>query len=99
MASPTTIQKLEREIKSKFEKASDQINLIMAIKMERKLILKIKDSLTNLKAILEEIEKLKNNARLEIKKIKYIAKKELKEVKTEKINKLENLDEKLRLKT
>ena len=99
MASPTTIQKLEREIKSKFEKASDQINLIMAIKMERKLIKKIKDSLTNLKAILEEIEKLKNNARLETKKIKYIAKKELKELKTEKINKLENLDEKLRLKT
>ena len=68
MSSPTKIQKLEREIKPKFEKASDQINLMMAIKMERKLIKKFKDCLTKLKAILEEIEKLKNNARLEIKK-------------------------------
>ena len=40
VSSPAKIQKLVREIKSKFKKASDEINLMMAIKMERKLIKK-----------------------------------------------------------
>ena len=64
-------------MKSKFKRSSDEINLMMAIKMERKTIKKFKDCLTNLKTILEEIKNLKNNARLETKKIKGMAKKEL----------------------
>ena len=87
MSSPTQIQKLEREMKSKFEKASDEINLMMTIKMEEKLMKKIKDSLTDLRITIKELEKLRNNARLKVKVIKDRAKKELKEIK---INKLMN---------
>ena len=38
MSSLTKIQKLEGEVKPIFDKASDELNLKIAIKMERKLI-------------------------------------------------------------
>ena len=59
MSSLTKIPKLEREAKSIFDKASDEFNLTIAIKMERELIKKFKDSLTGLRTIIEEIEKYK----------------------------------------
>ena len=68
MSNPTKFQKLERELKSIFYKASDE--LIMAIKMEGKLIKKFKDSLTDLRIIKKERGKLENSVRLEIEKIK-----------------------------
>ena len=90
MSNPTKIEKLEREIKSKFDKVSEELNLMMAIKMEQKLIKTFKDSLTDLRKIKEEIGKLENSVRLEIEKIKVIARKDLKEFKTEKAEDLEN---------
>lgn len=57
---------------------------------------KFKDCLTNLKTIPKEIEKSKTNVKLDIKKD--IAIKEFKKLKIEKINELEKLYEKLRLK-
>ena len=68
MSNPTKFQKLERELKSIFYKASDE--LMMAIKMEGKLIKKFKDSLTDLRIIKKERGKLGNSVRLEIEKIK-----------------------------
>ena len=68
MSNPTKFQKLERELKSIFYKASDE--LMMAIKMEGKLIKKFKDSLTDLRIIKKERGKLENSVRLEIEKIK-----------------------------
>lgn len=41
MWSPTKIQKLEREMKSIFDKTSDEVNL-MANKMEEKVIKNLK---------------------------------------------------------
>ena len=90
MSNPTKMEKLEREIKSKFDKVSEELNLMMAIKMEQKLIKTFKDSLTDLRKIKEEIGKLENSVRLEIEKIKVIARKDLKEFKTEKAEDLEN---------
>ena len=90
MSNPTKIEKLEREIKSKFDKVSEELNLMMAIKMEEKLIKTFKDSLTDLRKIKEEIGKLENSVRLEIEKIKDIVRKDLKEFKTEKAEDLEN---------
>ena len=55
--------------------------------MEEKLMKKFKDSLTDLRITIKELEKLRNNTRLKVKVIKDIAKKELKEIK---INKLMN---------
>ena len=51
MSSLTKTLKLEREMKSIFHKASDEINLAMATKIEGKLINKCKDSLADLKII------------------------------------------------
>ena len=90
MSNPTKIEKLEREIKSKFDKVSEELNLMMAIKMEEKLIKTFKDSLTDLRKIKEEIGNLENSVRLEIEKIKDIVRKDLKEFKTEKAEDLEN---------
>ena len=44
MSSLTKILKLEREVESILEKASDEFNLMVVIKMERELIKKFKDS-------------------------------------------------------
>ena len=44
-----------------FNKASDKNNLTMITKMERKLINKLKDTLTDLKIIKKEIEKIEHN--------------------------------------
>ena len=68
MWSPTKIQKLEREMKSIFDKTSDEVNL-MANKMEEKLIKNLK-SLRYLKIILKETHKVKIIRRLKIKQIK-----------------------------
>ena len=38
MSSLTKIQKLEREVKSIFDKVSDELNLMMVIKRKRELI-------------------------------------------------------------
>ena len=68
MWSPTKIQKLEREMKSIFDKTSDEVNL-MANKMEEKLIKNLK-SLRYLKIILKETHKVKIIRRLKIKQVK-----------------------------
>ena len=68
MWSPTKIQKLEREMKSIFDKTSDEVNL-MANKMEEKLIKNLK-SLRYLKIILKETHKVKIMRRLKIKQVK-----------------------------
>ena len=59
MSRPTKVPKLEREVKSISDKASDEFNLTIAIKMERELIKTFKDSLRGLRTIIEEIEKYK----------------------------------------
>ena len=59
MSSLTKILKLEREVESILEKASDEFNLMVVIKMERELIKKFKDSLTGLRIIIEEIKNRK----------------------------------------
>ena len=51
MSSLTKIEKLEREVKSIFNKASDELNLMMAIKIERELSKKFKDNLIGFKII------------------------------------------------
>ena len=38
MSSLTKIQKLQREVKSIFDKVSDELNLMMVIKRKRELI-------------------------------------------------------------
>ena len=58
-------------------------------KMERKLVKKIIDSLVDLRMMIEEIEKINNNKRLEVEKIKDTTRKVLKEFKTEKTEELE----------
>ena len=68
MWSPTKIQKLEREMKSIFDKTSDEVNL-KANKMEEKLIKNLK-SLRYLKIILKETHKVKIIRRLKIKQVK-----------------------------
>ena len=44
----SNLTKIKREIKSIFDKALDEYNLIMVNKVEGKLIKKFKDSLTDL---------------------------------------------------
>ena len=50
----SSLTKIEREMKSIFDKAA---NLVTATKMEGKLINKFKNTLTDLKIMKEEIEK------------------------------------------
>ena len=49
MSRLTKIQKLEKEVQSIFGKASEELNLMIAIKTERELIKKFKNRLTGLK--------------------------------------------------
>ena len=57
--SLTKIQNLGREVKSIFKKVSDEFNLMMALQMERESIIKFKDSLTDLRIIIEEMKSRK----------------------------------------
>ena len=57
--SLTKIQNLGREVKSIFEKASGEFNLMLAIQMERESIVTFKDSLSALRIIIEEIKNRK----------------------------------------
>ena len=60
MSSPTKIQKLETEMKSVFDKASDAFNLMMATKMERESIKNFKsNSSTYLRIITEKKRKMR----------------------------------------
>ena len=92
----SNLTKLEREMKSIFQKTSDGINLVMATEMEGKLINRFKDRLTYLNIIKKEIEKLENSKRLETNKIKGMTRKELKELKAQKFDELQWLDNRLR---
>ena len=92
----SNLTKLEREMKSIFQKTSDGINLVMATEMEGKLINRFKDRLTYLNIIKKEIEKLENSKRLETDKIKGMTRKELKELKAQKFDELQWLDNRLR---
>lgn len=58
-SSLTKIQNLGREVKSIFKKVSDEFNLMMALQMERESIIKFKDSLTDLRIIIEEMKSRK----------------------------------------
>ena len=58
MSSPT---KLQGEMKSMFDNASDELNLMITNKIKS---LDFMDSLIDLKIIMEEIEKINNNERL-----------------------------------
>ena len=51
-------------MESKFDKSSDKLNLMMAIKMERKLNENFKDSLINFRIIIVEVKKIENNPTL-----------------------------------
>ena len=62
----SSLTKIEREMKSIFIKTLDEIDLAMATKMEGKLINKFNYSLTDLRIITEEIEKIENSVILEI---------------------------------
>ena len=62
----SSLTKIEREMKSIFIKTLDEIDLAMTTKMEGKLINKFNDSLTDLRIITEEIEKIENSVVLEI---------------------------------
>ena len=58
-SSLTKIQNLGREVKSIFKKVSDEFNLMMALQMERESIIKFKDSLTDLRIIIEKMKSRK----------------------------------------
>ena len=58
MSSPT---KLQGEMKSMFDNASDELNLMITSKIKS---LDFMDNLIDLKIIMEEIEKINNNERL-----------------------------------
>ena len=58
MSSPT---KLQGEMKSMFDNASDELNLMITNKIKS---LDFMDNLIDLKIIMEEIEKINNNERL-----------------------------------
>ena len=58
MSSPT---KLQGEMKSMFDNASDELNLMITDKIKS---LDFMDNLIDLKIIMEEIEKINNNERL-----------------------------------
>ena len=68
----------------KIDKASKGLNL-----KARKLTKKFNDSLIDLEMIIEEIEKIDNNKRLEVRIIKGIITKVLEEFKTEKTEELQ----------
>ena len=68
----------------KTEKVLDELNL-----KARKLTNKFNNSLMDLEIIIEQIEKISNNKRLEIKKTKCLIKKVLEEFKTERTKGLE----------
>ena len=67
------------------------------IELDYMMIEKFRDSLTVLKTILEEIEKIEIIRKLEIEEIEEIVEKELTKLEIEKIDELEKLQEKLRL--
>ena len=69
-----------------FDKASDGLNLMITNKIKS---LDLIDNLMDFNIIIEEIEKLNNNERLEVKKIEEITRKVLGEFKTEKTVKIE----------
>ena len=74
-------------MKSKFNKAADEISMMLAIKMKTELFKKYTDTLTDLKIIKKDIGKTENIARLGIEEMKDLAKKKkqpLEEFKTEK---------------
>ena len=58
MSSPT---KLQGEMKSMFDNASDELNLMITSKIKS---LDFMDNLIDLKIIMEEIEKINNHERL-----------------------------------
>ena len=88
-----TFTKIKRKMKPKFNKAADEISLILASKMKAELFKKSIDTLTDLKIIKKDIRKTKNIVRLGIEEMKDTAKKTLEEFKTEK----KNLENKLKL--
>ena len=88
-----TFTKIKRKMKPKFNKAVDEISLILASKMKAELFKKSIDTLTDLKIIKKDIGKTKNIVRLGIEEMKDTAKKTLEEFKTEK----KNLENKLKL--
>ena len=73
-------------MKQMFDKASDGLNLMITNKIKS---LDLIDNLMDFNIIIEEIEKLNNNERLEVKKIEEITRKVLGEFKTEKTVKIE----------
>ena len=82
----SSLTKIQGEIKQMFDKASDELNLMITNKIKS---LDLIDNLMGFKIIIEEIEKINNNERLEVKKIEEIIRKVLGEFKTEKTAKIE----------
>ena len=83
MSSLTKTQK-EESMDLKIGKVLDNLNI-----RARKLTNKFNNSLMDLEIIIEEIQKINNNKRLEIQKTKGIVKKVLENLKTEKTEELE----------
>ena len=76
----SSLTKLQEEMKSTFDKASDELNLMITNKIKS---LDLIDNLVDLKIKMEKIEKISNNGRLEVKKIEDMIRNVLDEFKTE----------------
>ena len=76
----SSLTKLQEKMKSTFDKASDELNLMITNKIKS---LDLIDNLVDLKIKMEKIEKIRNNGRLEVKKIEDMMRNVLDEFKTE----------------
>ena len=76
----SSLTKLQEKMKSTFDKASDELNLMITNKIKS---LDLIDNLVDLKIKMEKIEKISNNGRLEVKKIEDMMRNVLDEFKTE----------------